>query len=160
MSEGQYCKTQDVIDALIDKGDLTPDEEEYLDLLGTLLYTYEEQHVAAQMPFTIGICSRRFAQYTLIRLKSYGKDCFILLAKFMPSKRGFIASLRRCWLASCAISVQQHLDFIKHIAEATKKPLHVFEPLLESSNGFLQNTAETGRIAHEVRVAHGVPVPA
>lgn len=45
MSDAQYCKTQEVIDALIDKGELTPDEEEYLDLLGTLLYTYEEQHV-------------------------------------------------------------------------------------------------------------------
>ena len=45
LSERQYDETQEVIDALIDKGALTPDEEEYLDLLGTLLYTYEEEHV-------------------------------------------------------------------------------------------------------------------
>ncbi len=44
-SDAQYRQTQDVIDALIDKEELTPDEEEYLDLLGTLLYMYEEQHV-------------------------------------------------------------------------------------------------------------------
>ena len=47
----------------------------------------------------------------------------------------------------------QHLDFIKYIAEATKKPLHVFEPRLESSNGSLQKKDQTGTIAHEVRVA-------
>jgi HTH-type transcriptional regulator / antitoxin HigA len=44
-SEEQFCETQQVIDALIDKGDLTPDEEEYLDLLGTLVYAYEAEHV-------------------------------------------------------------------------------------------------------------------
>jgi HTH-type transcriptional regulator/antitoxin HigA len=44
-SEEQYCQTQQVIDTLIDKADLTPDEEEYLDLLGTVLYMYEELHV-------------------------------------------------------------------------------------------------------------------
>ena len=44
-SEEQYCKTQNVIDALIDKGDLSPDEEEFLDLLGTVIYMYEEQHL-------------------------------------------------------------------------------------------------------------------
>jgi len=54
----------------------------------------------------------------------------------------------------------QHLDFIKHIAEARKKPFHVFEPPLESSNGSLQKQAETGTIAHEVHVPHAVLVPA
>ena len=34
-----------MIDALIDKGDLTPDEQEYLNLLGTLVYLYEEDTV-------------------------------------------------------------------------------------------------------------------
>jgi len=53
----------------------------------------------------------------------------------------------------------QHLDFIKYIAEATKKPLHVFEPLLQSSNGSLQKKSETRTIAHEV-VQRAVPVPA
>jgi hypothetical protein len=52
----------------------------------------------------------------------------------------------------------QHLDFIKHIAQATKKPLHVFEPQLESSNGSLQKQSETRTIAHEVHVRHAVPV--
>ncbi len=54
----------------------------------------------------------------------------------------------------------QHLDFIKHIAEATKKPLHVFEPLLQSSNGSLQKQTETRSIAHEAHVRQAIPVPA
>ena len=42
-----------VVDALIDRGDLTPDEEDYLDLLGTLVYEYEEEHV--QIPSLFGV---------------------------------------------------------------------------------------------------------
>lgn len=44
-SEADLLMTQQVIDALIDKGDLTSEEEDYLDLLGTLVYEYEEKHV-------------------------------------------------------------------------------------------------------------------
>lgn len=44
-SEEQYEEMQKVVDALLDKGDLTADEEDYLDLLGTLIYLYEEQTV-------------------------------------------------------------------------------------------------------------------
>ena len=52
-SEEQFWATQDVIDALIDKGDLTADEQEYLNLLGTLVYLYEEDSV--QIPELRGI---------------------------------------------------------------------------------------------------------
>jgi HTH-type transcriptional regulator / antitoxin HigA len=34
-----------VIDSLIDRGELTPEEEDYLDVLGTLVYEYEAEHV-------------------------------------------------------------------------------------------------------------------
>jgi HTH-type transcriptional regulator / antitoxin HigA len=44
-NEEEYCATQSVLDALFKKGKLTPDEEDYLDLLGGLIYFYEEQHV-------------------------------------------------------------------------------------------------------------------
>ncbi len=54
----------------------------------------------------------------------------------------------------------QHLDFIKYIAKATKKPLHIFEPLTESSNGSLQKQTEASPIAHEVHMPQAVPVPA
>ena len=33
---------QVVIDSLIDRGELTPDEQDYLNLLGTLVYEYEQ----------------------------------------------------------------------------------------------------------------------
>lgn len=35
--------TQAVINQLLDQPDLTPEEEDYLDLLGTLVYNYEQQ---------------------------------------------------------------------------------------------------------------------
>ncbi|XHX78177.1 MAG: type II toxin-antitoxin system HigA family antitoxin [Stenomitos frigidus ULC029] len=44
-SEAEFFATQNVIDSLIDRGELTPDEEDYLNLLGTLVHEYEEQHI-------------------------------------------------------------------------------------------------------------------
>jgi len=44
-SEEEFLATQIVINTLIDRGELTPDEEDYLDLLGTLVHEYEEQHI-------------------------------------------------------------------------------------------------------------------
>ena len=43
-SEEEFLSTQKVINLLIDKGELTPDEEDYLDILGNLVYEYEEKH--------------------------------------------------------------------------------------------------------------------
>jgi len=42
-SETDLEKTQLVIDALIDKGELTEDEKDYLNLLGMLIYDYEQK---------------------------------------------------------------------------------------------------------------------
>lgn len=44
-SEAEFLATQNVIDSLIDRGELTPDEEDYLDILGTLIHEYEENHI-------------------------------------------------------------------------------------------------------------------
>ena len=41
-SEEEMFATQKVIDSLIDCAPLTPDEEDYLNLLGTLVYEYEQ----------------------------------------------------------------------------------------------------------------------
>jgi len=41
-SKPKLMATQEVIDSLIDRGELTPDEEDYLDVLGTLVYEYEQ----------------------------------------------------------------------------------------------------------------------
>lgn len=43
-AESELLATQKVIDSLIDKGELTPDEQDYLNVLGTLVYEYEETH--------------------------------------------------------------------------------------------------------------------
>ena len=42
-SEEDLAATQVVIERLLDKPELTPEEEEYLDVLGTLVYQYENQ---------------------------------------------------------------------------------------------------------------------
>lgn len=43
-SEQGYWAVQAQIDALIDKGDLTPDEQDFLSLLGMLVERYETEH--------------------------------------------------------------------------------------------------------------------
>ena len=41
-SEEEVLAVQEIIDSLIDRAPLTPDEEDYVDLLGTLVYEYEQ----------------------------------------------------------------------------------------------------------------------
>ena len=43
-SEVEMLAAQTVIDSLIDRGELTPDEQDYLNVLGTLVYEYEQAH--------------------------------------------------------------------------------------------------------------------
>jgi HTH-type transcriptional regulator/antitoxin HigA len=42
-STADYLEIQDEVDRLLDKGDLSPDEQDYLDLLGALIMDYEER---------------------------------------------------------------------------------------------------------------------
>lgn len=41
-SDEEMLATRIVIDSLIDRGELTPDEQDYLNVLGTLVYEYEQ----------------------------------------------------------------------------------------------------------------------
>lgn len=43
-SEEELVATQNVIDSLIDRSELTADEQDYLNVLGTLVYEYEQIH--------------------------------------------------------------------------------------------------------------------
>lgn len=43
-SEEELLATQKVIDSLIDRGELTPDEQDYLNVLGSLVHEYEQLH--------------------------------------------------------------------------------------------------------------------
>lgn len=45
-SEAELAATQKVIDSLLDRDKLTADERDYLNLLGTLVYEYEEKQEA------------------------------------------------------------------------------------------------------------------
>ncbi|WP_204140589.1 type II toxin-antitoxin system HigA family antitoxin [Halomicronema sp. CCY15110] len=52
-SEQDYWALQAVIDRLLDAGELTADQRDYLNLLGLLIQEYDEQHVA--MPDLAGV---------------------------------------------------------------------------------------------------------
>lgn len=53
-SHEEFVATQKVIDSLIDKkGQLTSDEQDYLNILGTIVYEYEEKQV--KIPDIYGI---------------------------------------------------------------------------------------------------------
>lgn len=43
-SEEELIATQNVIDSTIDRGTLTPDEQDYLNVLGSLVHEYEQKH--------------------------------------------------------------------------------------------------------------------
>ncbi|NJL10075.1 MAG: transcriptional regulator [Calothrix sp. SM1_7_51] len=49
----ELIASQKVIDSLIDKGELTTDEQDYLNVLGTLVYEYEEKQ--EQIPDIHGV---------------------------------------------------------------------------------------------------------
>lgn len=52
-SEEDYVATQKVIDSLIDRDELTPDEQDYLNVLGSLIRDYEDLYES--MPSISGI---------------------------------------------------------------------------------------------------------
>jgi HTH-type transcriptional regulator / antitoxin HigA len=52
-NEAQLLATQDQIDAIIDRQNITQDDKDYLEVLGTLVYDYEQKH--EPMPIFEGI---------------------------------------------------------------------------------------------------------
>ncbi len=44
-TEADLLATQKMIDALLDSGEMTPEKQDYLNLLGILVYEYEEKHI-------------------------------------------------------------------------------------------------------------------
>lgn len=45
-SEAEFLATQEIIDTLLDSGQITPEQQEYINLLGILVHEYEEKHVS------------------------------------------------------------------------------------------------------------------
>ncbi len=52
-NEAELLATQDQIDAIIDRQNITQDDKDYLEVLGTLVYDYEQKH--EPMPVLEGI---------------------------------------------------------------------------------------------------------
>ncbi|MEM9486584.1 MAG: helix-turn-helix domain-containing protein [Cyanobacteria bacterium P01_F01_bin.116] len=44
-SEEELIAVQEVVDTLLDAGEITPEKQDYINLLGILIYDYEEMHV-------------------------------------------------------------------------------------------------------------------
>lgn len=44
-SEVEFLAVQEVIDALLDSGEITPEKQDYINVLGILVHEYEEKHV-------------------------------------------------------------------------------------------------------------------
>jgi HTH-type transcriptional regulator / antitoxin HigA len=49
-NEAELLATQAQIDAIIDKQDITQDDQDYLKVLGTLVYEYEQKHEPMPVP--------------------------------------------------------------------------------------------------------------
>jgi len=45
-SEGELLAVQAVIDALLDAGEMTPEQQDYINVLGTLVHEYEDKHTS------------------------------------------------------------------------------------------------------------------
>ncbi len=44
-SEEELFAAQEMIDTLLDSGEITPEKQDYINLLGILIYEYEEKHI-------------------------------------------------------------------------------------------------------------------
>lgn len=45
-SEAEFLAVQEVIDNLLDSGEITPEKRDYINVLGILVHEYEEKHVS------------------------------------------------------------------------------------------------------------------
>ncbi|MEH1893751.1 MAG: transcriptional regulator [Nostoc sp.] len=63
--EEELLATQKVIDSLIDKGELTPDEQDYLNVLGSLVHEYEEKHNTIRDIYGVDLLQALIAEFDL-----------------------------------------------------------------------------------------------
>ena len=64
-SEEELLATQKVIDSLIDRNELTPDEQDYLNVLGTLVYEYEQKNEAIPDIFGVELLKALIDEFDL-----------------------------------------------------------------------------------------------
>lgn len=99
-SESELIATQEAIDSLIDRGNLTTDEQDYLNVLGTLVYEYEQKH--NPMPDIYGV--------ELIKA---------LLVEFNLRQKDLVPIFKTESIVSAVLSEQRQLtaDHIKKLAD-------------------------------------------
>jgi HTH-type transcriptional regulator / antitoxin HigA len=64
-TKDELLATQKVIDSVIDKGELTSDEQDYINVLGTLIYEYEEKNHTIQDISGVELLQALIAEFNL-----------------------------------------------------------------------------------------------
>lgn len=98
--EEELVNTQRIIDSLLDSPELTEDEQDYLDVLGTLVYEYEEQHF--DIPDIYGV--------ELLKA---------LIAEFDLRQKDLISIFKTESIVSAVLNGQRNLT-VHHIEELAK----------------------------------------
>jgi len=112
--------TQAVVNSLIDKGELSQDEKDYLNLLGTLIYEYEEtQDIVADI-------------FGIELLK-------VLIAELNLRQKDLVAIFKAESIVSDVLNGKRKLtvEHIQGLANYFHVSPAVFFPLKQSDEGFL-----------------------
>lgn len=117
-SEADFAATQGAIDRLLDKPELTPEEEDYLDVLGTLVLHYENQQ-ADMIPDIYGV--------ELLK---------VLIAERNLKQKDLVPIFKTESIVSDVINGKRQLTtrHIQELAEFFHLPVAVFLPKLNFSS--------------------------
>lgn len=117
-SEEDFAATQAAIDKLLDKPELTPEEEDYLDVLGTLVLHYENQQ-ADMIPDIYGV--------ELLK---------VLIAERNLKQKDLVPIFKTESIVSDVINGKRQLTtrHIQELAEFFHLPVAVFLPKLNFSS--------------------------
>ncbi|BAY24563.1 hypothetical protein NIES2100_43580 [Calothrix sp. NIES-2100] len=120
-SEDDFEKTQAVIDKLLDKGELTEEEEDYLNLLGMVIHEYESQQDLV--------------------LDIYGVDLLkVLMAELNLKQKDLVPIFKTESIVSDVLKGKRKLtvEHIQKLAEFFKVSPAVFFPVNFSDRDFLE----------------------
>jgi HTH-type transcriptional regulator/antitoxin HigA len=119
-SEEDLEKTQAVVDNLLDKGKLTQEEEDYLNLLGMLIYQYEEE-TQKQVPDIYGV--------ELLK---------VLMAELNLKQKDLVPIFKTESIVSDVLNGQRKLtvEHIQNLADFFKTSPAVFFPVNASEGDF------------------------
>ena len=136
-SEEELLATQQVIDSLIDRRELTPDEQDYLNVLGTLVYEYEQLHYEP-IPDIHGV--------DLLKA---------LLAEFNLRQKDLVPIFKTESIVSAVLNGQRQLtaNHIRKLADFFQiSPAAFFESFKEKSDLFLVTLLPSLELIHALDV--------